>query len=138
MSHFTVLELEVKDRDALVAALEACGYQGRVEVHGTPVPLIGYDDKPRELDGRAVTAEIVIRRQHLWQAANDIGFARQADGRYVAYISEYDRGVQPSWHLRVVQEYGVAKASATLRKQGWTVQVARYGATVKVHGVRYA
>jgi len=132
--------LAINDREALLAALQAMGYQGKIEIHERPVVLVGYDGAPRELDGRAVTAEIVIRRQHLWAAANDIGFARQSDGTYLAYISEYDRRVQPTWHTRVLQEYGGAKAAKELRRQGWKVDVVRDQATGRlcIQGVRYA
>ena len=100
--------------------------------------LIGYDGRPRLLDGQEVRAEIVIRRQHLWEAANDIGFARQSGGRYVAYISEYDRSVRPTWQTEVVKEYGAAKAAKELRAQGWKVEVTRNQGQVRVQGVRYA
>lgn len=140
MSHFTVVRLAVTDREALLAALRSMGYDGKVEVHDGPVALIGYDGVPRELDGKTVTAEVVIRRQHLWSAANDIGFAQQSDGTYVAYISEYDRRVQPAWHTRVLQEYGAAKATKELRRQGWKVDTIRDEATgqLRVQGTRYA
>jgi len=129
--------LEIADQTCLVDALTAMGYGGKVEVHPAPVTLIGYDGKPRMLDNHEVRAEIVIRREHLWSAANDIGFARQPDGKYVAYISEYDRHVQPKWHERVMQEYGVAKSTTALRKEGWTVTVTREKGVAKVHGIRY-
>ena len=100
--------------------------------------LIGYDGRPRRLDGQEVRAEIVIRRQPLWETANDIGFARQPDGRYVAYISEYDRSVRPAWHTDVVKEYGAAKAAKELRAQGWKVEVTRAQGQVRIQRVRYA
>jgi hypothetical protein len=128
LSHFTVVEIETTDAACLIEALEALGYQDKIEVHDRPVTLIGYDGRPRMLDGQEVRAEIVIRRQHLWEVANDIGFARQSDGRYVAYFSEFDRRVRPTWHTDVVKEYGAAKAAKELRAQG----------QVRVRGVRYA
>ena len=138
MSHFTVVEIEATDASCLIDALEACSYKGKIEAHDRPVALIGYDGRPRLLDGQEVRAEIVIRRQHLWEAANDIGFARQHDGRYVAYISEYDRSVRPAWHADVVKEYGAAKAAKELRAQGWKVEITRAQGQVRVQGVRYA
>lgn len=115
------------------------GYAGKVEVHDAPVALIGYDGKPRVLDGREVRAEIVIRQRHLWSAANDIGFARQADGTYLAYISEYDRQVEPEWHTRLLQAHGVHVAQRELRRLGCrNVQLTRQAdGTVVVVGNRY-
>ena len=138
MSHFTVVEIEATDASCLIDALEACSYKGKIEAHDRPVALIGYDGRPRLLDGQEVRAEIVIRRHHLWDAANDIGLARQPDGRYVAYVSEYDRSVRPAWHTDVVKEYGAAKAAKELRAQGWKVEVTRDQGQVRVQGVRYA
>jgi hypothetical protein len=69
MSHFTVVEIEATDASCLIEALEALGYEGKIEVHDRPVTLIGYDGRPRLLDGQEVRAEIVICRQHLWEAA---------------------------------------------------------------------
>ena len=138
MSHFTVVEIEATDAPCLIEALEALGYNGKIEVHDQAVTLIGYDGRPRLLDGQEVRAEIVIRRRHLWEAANDIGFARHSDGRYVAYISEYDRSVRPTWHTDVIKEYGAAKAAKELRARGWKVEIARDQGQVRVKGVRYA
>src|SRR5215471_320645 len=138
MSHFTVVEIEATDTACLIEALETIGYKGKIEAHDRPVTLIGYDGRPRLLEDQEVRAEIVIRRRHLWEAANDIGFARQADARYVAYISEYDRSVRPTWHTEVVKEYGAAKAAKELRAQGWEVEVKRAQGRVRIQGIRYA
>jgi hypothetical protein len=132
------MEIQATDAACLIEALEALDYKGKIEVHDRPVTLIGYDGRPRLLDGQEVRAEIVIRRRHLWKAANDIGFARQSDGRYVAYISEYDRSVRPMWHMDVVKEHGAAKAAKELCAQGWKVEIARDQGQVRVKGVRYA
>jgi hypothetical protein len=138
LSHFTVVEIEATDAACLIEALEVLGYEGKIEVHDRPVTLIGDDGRPRLLDGQEVRAEIVIRRQHLWEAANDIGFAKQSDGRHVVYISEYDRCARPTWHTDVVKEYGAAKAAKELRAQGWKVEVTRNQGQLRVQRIRYA
>jgi hypothetical protein len=88
MSHFTVVEIEATDAACLIEAMGALGYKSKIEVHDRPLTLIGYDGWPRLLGNQEVRAEIVIRRQHLWEAANDIGFARQPDGRYVGRVRD--------------------------------------------------
>ena len=120
ISHFTEIELAITDKDALLAALAEMGYEGKVEVHDVPITLYGYDDRPRNLHGREVQAEIVIRRTHLWRAANDIGFARRPGGTYLAYISEYDRQVQPDWYTRLLQVHGLHVARRKLQALGCT------------------
>jgi hypothetical protein len=84
MSKYLVFdELVLKDRRLLLAALADLGY-GEVE-EGEALPLYGYQG-----DRRPETAEIVVRRQHVGGASNDLGFARTEQG-YVPVISEYDQ-----------------------------------------------
>ncbi|MFN8472803.1 MAG: DUF1257 domain-containing protein [Anaerolineae bacterium] len=86
MSKYLVFnEAVFKDRRLLLAALADLGY-GDVE-EGEALVLYGYLG-----DKRAETAEIVVRRQHLGSASNDLGFARTPQG-YVPIISEYDQRV---------------------------------------------
>ena len=72
-----------KDRGLLVSALTDLGYT-RVE-DGQDLPLYGYHG-----DRRPETAALVVRREHIGSASNDLGFARSADG-YFPIISEYDQ-----------------------------------------------
>ena len=76
-------DVAFKSRPLLLAALADLGY-GQVEV-GEKLALFGYQG-----DQRAETAEIVVRREHLGRASNDLGFVRTDQG-YVPVISEYDQ-----------------------------------------------
>jgi hypothetical protein len=64
------MEIQATDAACLIEALKSLGYEGKIEAHDQPVTLIDYDGRPRLLDGQEVRAEIVIRRRHLWKAAN--------------------------------------------------------------------
>ncbi len=89
MSHFVECKTEFRDPRALVAALVECGLlESQIEIHAEAVPLYGYQG-----DVRPQNAHIVIRRQHVGTGANDVGWQRQPDGTYRAWISEYDAGV---------------------------------------------
>ncbi len=81
--YLTFSEVVFPDRRLLLAALAELGY-GEVE-EGEALPLYGYRG-----DRRVETAEIVVRRGHVGQASNDLGFARTPAG-YVPIISEYDQ-----------------------------------------------
>lgn len=70
------------DRRLLLAALADLGYATVEE--GDALSLYGYQG-----DRRPETAEIVVRRQHLGAASNDLGFAKTPQG-YVPIVSEYD------------------------------------------------
>ncbi len=89
MSHFVECQTEYHDPQALVAALNECGFQeSQIEVHDDAAVLYGYQG-----DVRPQKAHIVIRRQHVGSGANDVGWERQPDGAYRAWISEFDAGV---------------------------------------------
>jgi hypothetical protein len=95
------------------------GFKGKVEVHQTPQPLFGYQG-----DVRPQKAHIIIRREYVGQAANDLGFERQPDGRYRAWVSGYDvkyNKYDAAWMGRLKQAYGVEKARAEAKKKGYRV-----------------
>ena len=120
MSHYSEVMIELTDEGCLVAALSRLGFERRViEVHQTPQTLYGYKG-----DARSQKAHVIIRRAHVGPAANDMGFERQADGRYRAWISEYDQsrnGYNEAWLGKLKQAYGVENARAEARKRGYRV-----------------
>jgi len=86
MSAYITLTTPMMDEECLLAALADVGFDERkVEVHATPVALVGYRG-----DGRQQTANLVIRRQHVGAASNDIGFLATPTG-YQAIVSNYDQ-----------------------------------------------
>src|SRR5687767_6805685 len=84
MSKYLVFQDYVlKDRRLLLAALADLGFSEIKE--GEQIPLYGYQG-----DRRPETAEIVVRRQLIGPASNDLGFTRTAAG-YMPIVSEYDQ-----------------------------------------------
>lgn len=119
MSHYSEVTIEMTDQGCLVAALERLGFKGKVEVHSEAQALYGYQN-----DVRAQKAHVIIRRRHVGSAANDIGFQRQPDGSYRAFISDFDRsenGYNAAWMGKLKQAYGVEKARAEAKKKGYRV-----------------
>jgi hypothetical protein len=88
----------------------------RVEVHPQGAALVGYEGRERQ-----EKANIIIRRQQLDSASNDIGFTRASDGRYVARLSEYDQGIgfNQKWLNRVHQLYKEKQTIATAKAKGY-------------------
>lgn len=85
MSAYITLMTPMTDQECLLEALADSGFdQSKVEVHNTPVNLVGYAG-----GRRSQTANIVIRREHVGSASNDIGFLATATG-YQAYVSGFD------------------------------------------------
>ncbi|MFB2917091.1 DUF1257 domain-containing protein [Aerosakkonema funiforme] len=119
MSHFTAIKTELRDVNALVMALEDLGFKDKVEVYAEAQRLYGFQGDLRE-----ETAEVVIRRQHLGAASNDIGFKKQDDGTYEAVISSYDRAYKYSqqWLNKLTQRYGYHMLMATVPEQGFTIE----------------
>lgn len=120
MSHYNNITTQIKDLSALIEAL--CRVKSRtgqwtknmIEVHPTPQHLYGFQN-----DQRNQTAEIIIRRQHVGGAANDIGFKKQADGTYTAIISDYDRGYYTEqWVQSLGTYYGVEATKNACRAHG--------------------
>lgn len=85
MSAYITLVTPMLDEECLLAALADLGFDAsKVEVHATPVNLVGYMG-----DRRSHAANIVIRRQHVGRASNDIGFLASSTG-YQALVSGFD------------------------------------------------
>ena len=120
MSHFVECQTEFRDPIALVAALIECGFsEDQIEVHSEAVPLYGYQG-----DVRPQQAHIVIRRQHVGSGANDVGWERQPDGTYRAWISEYDgrHRFNSAMQNRVKQEYAYQVITRQQRARGRSVE----------------
>ncbi|MGK7873313.1 MAG: DUF1257 domain-containing protein [Xenococcaceae cyanobacterium] len=117
MSHFTCIKTQIRNVEALVKALGDVGFNN-VEVHETAQHLYGFQG-----DVRPQTAEVIIRRQYIGRASNDIGFKRQQDGTFKAIISEYDRyKYSQQWLNQLTQRYGYHTLMATAPVQGFTVE----------------
>ena len=86
MSAYITLPTPMTDEQCLLDALADLGFErSQVEVHATAAQLVGYWG-----DRREQLANVVIRRQHIGSASNDVGFRGSATG-YQALISDYDR-----------------------------------------------
>ncbi|RJR44304.1 MAG: DUF1257 domain-containing protein [Deltaproteobacteria bacterium] len=119
MSHYSEVQIELTDEGCLLAALGRLGFKGKVEVHREAQPLYGYQG-----DVRAQKAHVIVRRQHVGPAANDLGFERQADGKYRVWVSNYDtryNKYDDAWLGKLKQAYGVEKARAEAKKKGYRV-----------------
>jgi hypothetical protein len=114
MSKYGTLETEIKEQKYLIAALGEMGYHP--EVHLDAAPLIGYEGHERP-----ERAHVIVRRRELDTASNDIGFAKTADGRYGAQLSEYDQaiGFDQKWLNRIRQLYKEKQTIATAKSMGY-------------------
>ena len=128
--YLTFPEIYFKDRRLLLAALAEIGF-GDVE-EGDQLPLYGYQG-----DRRPETAEIVVRRQFIGHASNDLGFARTPSG-YVPVISEYDERTLIAGRFlpRLRTAYGEAAIEEVCRRLHGAAHRTVEGGVVKIR-VRY-
>jgi hypothetical protein len=116
MSHYTTLDTTIVSTEFLVQALADMGF-AEVEVHEAAQPLVGWRGDLRENQ-----AEVIVRRRHLGRSSNDIGFARNAEGRFEALISEFDRGrYDQGWLGKLTQRYAYRVARDSLAKQDFAL-----------------
>ena len=116
MSAYTTLKTKMVSAPHLVKALADVGF-AEVEVHENPQPLEGWLGF-----GRPQTAEIIVRRKHVGALSNDIGFARDENGHFVALISEFDRTrYSQAWLQSLVQGYAFHVVKDQLAEQDFSV-----------------
>ena len=128
MSHFTTVKTQMVSAKHLVRALGELGFK-TVESHETPQALYGYQG-----DQRPQRAEVIIRRQFIGPASNDIGFARDTSGAFVAVISEFDRRkYDTKWLGRLTQRYAYHVAKEQLEAQDFTVVEEEVQADQTIH-----
>lgn len=103
MSAYITLATPMVDQECLLAALTELGFAAEhIEVHDQAVPLVGFEG-----DRRTVQGHVVIRKQHVGRASNDLGFERTATG-YRAHVSDHDRSrYGPGWMAKLHERYQV-------------------------------
>lgn len=118
MSHYAVYKTKFKDLDALLNALVLVGWKDTQIEIGHSRPLMGYEGKERP-----EKAEVIIRREFVGAAANDIGFAKDKDGVYQAIISDYDRNRKYNdvWMGKLQQHYNRLVDLKRAKAGGWVV-----------------
>ncbi len=87
MSAYIETHTPMIEKGLLIEALCKAGFQRQqIEVHENAQNLVGYEGY-----GRKQSAKIIIRRQYVGRASNDIGFKMTPTG-YKVIISAYDQG----------------------------------------------
>jgi Protein of unknown function (DUF1257) len=129
MSKYGTAETNIKDVACLVDALIEMGWKKeQISVFNTPQQLIDFRGRATHyLDANGDKAEVIIRRQHLIGAANDMGFRRNPQtGRFEAIISQYDRKhYDDAWRKRLEVNYAEKFCIKTAQRQG--LKFAGYG-----------
>ena len=119
MSKYMRIETVFKDEDTLRRALVDVCQSRRIQFEtGQNLSLYGY--RGRE---RAETSDYVIRRKFVGSAANDLGFARKADGTFEAVISQFDSRTEGMRILNEIrQRYTRLQVEKLARARGMRVE----------------
>lgn len=138
MSEYTVCETKFKDPETLKEALIGLGVdENHIEEHKEPQNLSGFQG-----DSRQQKAHIIIRRKNVGTSSNDIGFERQSDGTYKAWVSDYDRsrgigksiieGKLAQGYSRRIVEKEVARTRGWAIKQSETLKDGKLRIKIRV------
>jgi len=112
MSAYSKIKCQFRDKDTLVTALKDLGYSP--SLYDLSLQLEDYHGH-----SRPERAEIIIPRSQLAPSSNDIGFAKQSDGTYLAIISQYDQHVSfnPAKLEKLKLQYNLVHAKKIARQQ---------------------
>jgi len=154
MSHFSQMEVKIKDVECAIKALETMGCKGQLEVHETPRPLRDFqglrtnyvyrDTKdPRFENGDC--AHVILRQQHLGYYHNDLGIYVDGDASKLI-VCDYTLGTckdlgnpkarklgsYRAWIARFKQEYAYEFAKKSYAKKGKIVHRVEDGKRIKL------
>lgn len=144
MSHFTSLVVQFKDPNALKKALVNLGFkEDQVEIHKNPVQLFDYCDQTTKYRFKDTQDErfrhgdlchVVVRKRHVGEAQNDLGFFVDPKGESVSFICDFARQCDPKriynpkvqelggfnkkFDSRLAQEYAFEVAKSVYEKKG--------------------
>jgi len=123
MSRYCEIKTQFKDQESLILALmESGGWtRDQIEVHEIPQNLFGYQN-----DERDDVANIIIRRNNVSHASNDLGFIKNEDGQFQAIISNYDRNrYNDKWLGNLTGNYAFRTLEKDQRSRGRSVSRTR-------------
>lgn len=126
MSKYASATTNINDGEVLIEALQAMGFKSHmIQNHiGNPKELVDFTgQKTKYLNGKDNDkADIIIPRRYVGGAANDLGFARQADGTYSAIISQYDSSkYNNKWLNSMKQTYSEISIAQKVKRAGGKV-----------------
>lgn len=102
------------NEEQLKSALKTEFPELNVDTNG-PVNLHGYMG-----DTRKQKANVVVPRQYVGGAANDLGWALGPD-KTTEFISDYDKGYyNEDWQTDLKDQYNQADVDLTCQQNGWT------------------
>lgn len=146
MSHFTEIRVNFSQKceAELVAALEEQFGKGHVEIHPEGSALFGYQGDNRSKlpvgsSNYAPPCHLIIRKQHVGGASNDVGYRKNEDGTYSAYISQYDQSsnFNMAKQDKVAVKYTELVTEKQLKAKGYTIKKTYENGKLVIVGSKY-
>lgn len=119
MSEYHQQRTQYKDRECLVEALMAQGYN-EVEVHDVAQSLYDYQGRlTHYLDPGGDKGNVIVRRHVIGGAANDLAFRKNVDGTFDAIVSQFDsKKHNADWMKSLKKSYTEAVDMKLAKKHG--------------------
>ena len=116
MSHYTTIESQIKDSQCLIESLQELMNlkPEQIEIHEEAQNLYDYTGTMRPQK-----ANIIIRRQYVGLASNDMGFVRQPNGTYDIIVDDFSRSrhqYDQKWVGKLKQLYNSKVTIKTTKK----------------------
>jgi hypothetical protein len=111
---------QMEDRECIIAGIKQLGFNPTVLMAGQTQKLRRYGPGNTGYIGQE--AEIIIPKEQINWASNDIGFRREANGKFTVIASvagEYNE-LGPKWIVKMKQAYSEQKLMAMYREHGYT------------------
>jgi len=129
MSAYLICKAELTKSEVL-AGLAQLGFTEEQILIQDGQNLYGYHG-----DIRPEKSDITIRRKHLTNSSNDLGFQRGADGKFKMIVSQYDKGAlvrkfkgtNTTFESLFKQAVGVGKTVANAKKKRYRVNMPKGG-----------
>jgi len=117
MSHYSEVDTAFRDQVCLVESLQEMGY--KVEVHeGEGANLYGYQG-----DRREQKANVIVSRQFVGRASNDLGWKWNSNSRcFIQIVSEFDAQTHRLDEGKLKQMYAEKKVVKKALKLGYRVK----------------
>lgn len=121
MSHYSQVKTAVKDKEAILSALERMGFnRDKIEVSNTPIELKMYH-------GGSANRQANIRiKGHGWGKesqldglCNDMGFVLQKDGTYELHIDNYTSGKYKNFQDTLTNYYSAELVKRKSKELGF-------------------
>ena len=123
MSHYSVCQTQLKDKDSILAALERMGFnRAKIEVSNTPMELKMYHggDAKRKANIR-IKGHGWGKESQLDGLCNDMGFVLQPNGQYELHIDNYTSGKYKNFQDTLTNYYSAELVKRKSKELGFFI-----------------